>query len=138
MWVVPCRFWPTLWRAGWREAAANTVRVVRAGPVGAGVVGPQAATRIIAASVAAVLITPELHADVGGLDDGHGRHSWLQAELVHRLTGEQRHQPVRSGLDLDLGRDPVLDDTGDDAGKVVAGGLRDRHRGGFLPYSLGH
>src|SRR6266851_3721723 len=122
---VPCSFWPILSKAGCREAAANTVRVVRAGPAEVAVVGSQAATRIIAPRAAAVLITPELHADVGGLDDRHCRHSSLQAELVHRLAGEQGHQPVRSGLDLDLGRDPVLDDTGDDAGKVVAGGLRD-------------
>src|SRR6266852_4376075 len=137
MLLVPCSLWPMLSKAGCREAAANTVRVVRAGPVEVVAVGPQAATRIIAPRVAAVLITPELHADVGGLDDGHSRHSRLQAELVYCLAGEQRHQPVRSGLDLDLGRDPVLHDTGDDAGKVVASGLRDHHRGRLLPCGLG-
>src|SRR5260370_40364994 len=112
MLLAPCSFWPILSKAGCREAAANTVRVVRAGPVEVAAVGPQAATTIIAPRGTAVLITPELHADVGGLDDGHSWHSRLQAEPVHRLAGEQRHQPVRAGLDLDLGRDPVLHATG--------------------------
>src|SRR5260370_6075547 len=100
MLLAPCSFWPILSKAGCREAAANTVRVVRAGPVEVAAVGPQAATTIIAPRGTAVLITPELHADVGGLDDGHSRHSRPQAELVHRLSRAPRPHPLRSRLYL--------------------------------------
>src|SRR5260370_27977341 len=120
MFLVPCSVWQILSKAGCRGAAANAVSVVRAGPVEVVVVGPKGATRIIAPRVTTVLITPELHADVGGFDHRHRRHSRLEPELVHGLAREQRNQPVRSRLDLDLRSDPVLDDSRDDAGKMVA------------------
>jgi hypothetical protein len=47
--------------------------------------------------------------DVGGLDGGDHEHAWLQAELVCGLAAEQRHEPVRPGLGLDLGHHGVKD-----------------------------
>src|SRR5207302_5350753 len=41
------------------------------------------------------------------------------------LAGEERHEAVRPGLDLDLRRDAVFDDARDDAGKAIAGRLPD-------------
>src|SRR5712692_6238595 len=109
MFCVTCSFRPILSKAGCSEAAANTVRVVRAGPVAGAGCWPHAATMTSAVKASARLITTQLDADVGGFDHSHSRHSRLQAQLVHRLAGEQRDQPVWSGLDLDLRRDPVLD-----------------------------
>jgi len=47
-----------------------------------------------------------------------------QVELVDGFAREQRYQPMGTGLDLDLGRDPILYDPRDDAGKAIASGSR--------------
>src|SRR5215472_2797985 len=74
--------------------------------------------------LAALTILPagrgDLDGDVGGLEDGHGEHSRFQAELVGSFAAEQRYDPVRPGLDLDLGHHGVADDAGDQAAEPVA------------------
>src|SRR6266852_61229 len=128
---------PMLSNAGWSEAAAKTVSVVRAGPL-EGVDGwPHAATSTSAATARRTLFTRQLHADVGGLDDCDRRHSGLEVELFHCLCRQERYEPVRSRLDLDLGRNPIFDHASDDAGKPVASRLGDDHLRRLLPVWLG-
>src|SRR5712692_8266330 len=113
---------PILSKAGCSEAAANTVTEVAAGrPVLVGV--PHAAISKSATVPTVRLITRQLHPDVGRLDDSDRRHAWLEVKLINRLPGQQRDEAVWPGLDLDLGRDAVLDHAGDDAGEAVARGL---------------
>ena len=66
-----------------------------------------------------------LDRDVGGLHGRDGEHPRFQAQLVDGLAAQQRDEPVRAGLDLDLGHDGVPHDAGDQAGEPVAHGLRD-------------
>ena len=66
-----------------------------------------------------MVVTRQVHRDVRRLDAGNGAIARLQAEVVDRFAGEQRHEPVRAGLDLDLSRDVTEDDTRDDAGEPV-------------------
>src|SRR5437660_1895401 len=91
-------------------------------------VGPSAATRSDGASasrIAATLITRQLDVDICRLDHCDRGHAWLEIQVVDGLTGQERDKAVRAGLDLDLGRDAVLDDARDDAGKAIARGLFD-------------
>src|SRR6266849_7989280 len=101
---------PILSNAGCSEAAAKTVSVVRAGSPAAVDGWPHAARSTSAARATRRLFTGQLHSDVGRFDHCDRRHSGLEVELVHRLCRQQRHKPVRPGLDLDLGRDAILDD----------------------------
>src|SRR5204863_448383 len=64
-----------------------------------------------------------LDRDVRRLDGGNRHHPGREAERVDRLAGQERHHPMRPYLDLDLGRDLVLDDARDDARQPVADGL---------------
>src|SRR5260370_6141204 len=94
--------------AGCSEAAAKTVSVVRAGPL-EGVDGwPHAARSASAATAKRTLFTRQLNADIGRLDHRDRRHSRLEVELVHSLCSQQRNEPVRPRLNLDLGRDAIL------------------------------
>src|SRR5712692_5749940 len=128
---------PILSNAGWSEAAAKTVSVVRAGPL-EGVDGwPHAARSASAATAKRTLFTRQLHADIGRLDHRDRRHSRLEVELVNSLRRQQRNEPVRPRLDLDLGGDAILDHTRDDARKPVAGRLRDHHLRLLLPVWFG-
>src|SRR5215472_4934319 len=118
--------WPAiLSNAGCSDAAANTVMELAGVELPALEVPPQAATSRNAVAASAGLITGQLHADVGRLDGGYRRHAGLEVEVVDRLTSEERDQAVGTRLDLHLGRHAVLDDSGHDAGKAVAGGLLD-------------
>src|SRR6266536_1824618 len=65
----------------------------------------------------------QLHDHAGGLDRRHRQHPRGQVQLVGRLPGHQRDQPVGSGAELDLGGDGVLDHPRDNAGEAVAGRL---------------
>src|SRR5713101_157502 len=128
---------PILSNAGWSEAAAKTVSVVRAGPLD-GVDGwPHAARSASSATAKRTLFTGQLHADIGRLDHRDRRHSRLEIELVNSLCRQQGNEPVRSRLDLDLGRDTILDHARDYARKPVAGRLRDHHLRMLLPVWLG-
>src|SRR5260370_40082839 len=128
---------PILSNAGWSEAAAKTVSAVRAGPAD-GVDGwPHAARSASAATAKRTLFTGQLDSDIGRLDHRDRRHSRLEVELVNSLCRQQRNEPVRSRLDLHLGRDAILDHTRDDARKPVAGRLRDHHLRLLLPDWLG-
>src|SRR4030088_1438920 len=98
MFCVLCSLAPILSKPGCKDAAAKTVSVVRAGPTPHEVSIKQPDGPVLEAHAAisqtarieiAALITPKLHADVGGLDHGDRRHSGLQAELVDSLTGEK-------------------------------------------------
>src|SRR5437899_11554591 len=103
-------------KAGWRDAAAKTVTVV-------GLATPQLISahppevvppnpHDVSAKTpraTALLITRQFHAHVGRLDDRDRGHAGLQVELVDRLARQQRDQPMRAGLDLDLRRDPIFD-----------------------------
>src|SRR5581483_10077848 len=51
--------------------------------------------------------------DLGRLDGRHREHPGLEAELVDGLGGHEGHDPMRTGLDLDLRRDLVLHHAGD-------------------------
>src|SRR2546430_3689747 len=119
-------------KAGWRDAAAKTVTVV-------GLATPQLINahppevvppnpHDVSAKTPRIraLITRELHADVGGLDDRDRRHPGLEVQLIDRLAREKRNEAVRTGLDLDLRRDAILDDARDNAGEPIAGGLLHR------------
>src|SRR6266568_3537887 len=127
---------PILSNAGWSEAAAKTVSVVPAGPL-EGVDGwPHAATSASAATAKRTLFTGQLHADIGGLDHRDRRHSRLEVELVNSLCRQQRNEPVRPRLNLDLGRDAILDHARDDARKPIAGRLREHAFRPLLPVRL--
>src|SRR5215207_9036547 len=140
-------YWrPSSVKASVRDAAANTVSSDGAvAPESAsGSSPPQAASSRAAAASAAArrvrdrsMVPPlpgvasaagrrgQLDDDVGRLDGGHGQDPGGELELVGRLPGHQRHHPVGTGLELDLGHDLVLDDVGDDALEPVAGRLGD-------------
>src|SRR5712692_10799300 len=112
---------------GCNDAAANTVMLnCWWQPSPHGLPLPQASNASDPEIATMPLITRQLNADVGGLDHRDGRHPGLQVELVHGLPCQQRDQSVRAGLDLDLGRDAILDHAGDDAGEAIAGRLRDK------------
>src|SRR5712692_771832 len=128
---------PILSNAGCSEAAAKTVSVVRAGSPAAVDGWPHAARSTSAARATRRLFTGQLHADVGGLDDRDRRYTGLEVELFHCLCRQERYEPVRSGLDLDLGRNPIFDHASDDAGKPVASRLGDDHLRRLLPVWLG-
>src|SRR2546421_3199709 len=72
------------------------------------------------------LITGKLDLDVGCLDHRDRGHARLEIQLVDRLTGEERHEAVRAGLDLHLRSDPIFDDACHDARKAIARRLLDR------------
>src|SRR6266851_2134990 len=131
---------PILSNAGWSEAAAKTV-TGKATPHDvsmAHVVVPEPQTVMIPAARIAtmVLVTGQLHADVGRLDHRDRRHSGLEVEVVDSLCRQQRYEPVRPGLDLHLGRDAILDYAGDDAGKPIARRLRDHDFRRLFPVGL--
>src|ERR1700693_494499 len=63
----------------------------------------------------------QLDPDVGCLYRGDRHDPWLQPELVSGLARDQRHDPVRTGLHLDLGRDAILDHARDDPNEAIAG-----------------
>src|SRR5712664_4412519 len=119
---------PILSKAGSSDAAANTVMLLSGGcdPL---LCPPHAQRMRAMARTVTRLVTRQLHADVRRLDDGDGRHPWLELQLVDRFAGEQRDETVRAGLDLNLRGDAVFDDASDDAGKSVARGLGDRNFG---------
>src|SRR5450759_813054 len=120
---------PSLSNAGLRDEAANTVTVACGMPP----LQLHAAMAAIARRASNLLVTGQLHAYVGRLHNGDRGHARLQVELVHRLAGQKRNEPVRPGLDLDLRRDPVLDHARHDAGESVAGRLRNDHLGRLGP-----
>src|SRR5947209_3616511 len=127
--VICPSFLAMLSNAGWREAAANTVSFsfADAAPWPAVADPPQAARTSAATRAAArALCTRQLYVHVRRFDDRHRGHSGLEVEVIGGVTGDQRDETVRAGLDLDLGRDLVFDDAGDDAGEAVAGRLPDR------------
>src|ERR1700682_2834212 len=97
---------PILSKAGWSEAAANTVRVVW-GVLGAEPDGlpPHAASSPAISMTRKRSGTWKLNSDVGRLDHRDRRHSRLELQLLDRLACEQRDQPMRPGLDLDLRSD---------------------------------
>src|SRR5216684_8967354 len=118
---------PILSNAGCSDAAAKTVSIVRDSPTPHDIwtahtpeVPMQEANMGNAVRATSHLRTRQLDPDVRGLDHRHGWHPGFEVELVDGFAREQRHQPMRAGLDLDLGRDPVLDDPGDDARKAIA------------------
>src|SRR5438132_6576480 len=125
---------PILSNAGCSDAAAKTVSIVRDGPTPHDIwtahtpeVPMQEASTGNAVSATSHLRTRQLDPDIRCLDHRHGWHPGLEVELVDGFAREQRHQPMRTGLDLDLGRHPILDDPGDDAGKAIASRSRDDH-----------
>ena len=61
--------------------------------------------------------------DVGGLHDCDGQNARLQLELVCRLTTNQRHDAVRTGLNLDLGHHRVAEHPSNQANETVSGRL---------------
>src|ERR1700682_5990546 len=129
---------PILSNAGCGEAAANTARLVWGVLlVAPAELPPHAAIRPTASNTTSRLVTRQLHADVGRLHDRDGRHPGLELQLIDRLSGEERDQAVRSGLDLDLRGDSVLDHARDDAGKPVARRLRDEDLGFGSPTWFG-
>src|SRR5256885_15763006 len=87
------------------EARTLRPRLPRSGP-GEGAVAPVVSR-----------LGRDLDHGVGRFDDRGGQRAWLEVELVHGLARHQRHDAVGAGLQLDLGGDLVLYDTGDDAGK---------------------
>src|SRR5437016_8343513 len=95
------------WQAGLGPHAAKSADVARASPI------------------AATLLTRQLDVDICRLDHCDRGHAWLEIQIVDGLTGQERDKAMRAGLDLDLGRDAVLYDARDDAGKAVARGLLD-------------
>src|SRR5260370_24088968 len=126
---------PILSKAGWSDAAANTVMLLSDGcdPL----LCPPHAHRIRAiARRVTRLVTRQLHADVRRLHDGYRGHAWFELQLVDRFAGEERDEAVRTGLDLNLRGDAVFDDASDDAGKSVARGLGDRNFGFGRPLGL--
>src|SRR2546422_9054638 len=127
---------PIAVNAALSEEAANTVMV----PLGAdalgstGVVGPHAPTRPTATVMSSAATTRprtgtsapgQLDDHVGCLDHRDRANAGGEAELVGRLPRNERHEPVRAGLHLDLRHDAVLDDASHDARKEIAPGSAD-------------
>src|SRR5256885_2649865 len=136
---------PRALNASVRDAAAKTETV----PVGA-VEGvplptllPQAARRTAAPTSASRLpiripsAARQLNHNAGCLHGRDRNDSRFQPELVRGLTRDDRHDPVRPRLHLDLRGDAVLDDASDDPNEPVAGRFAGRRRrivaGGFCP-----
>src|SRR5258708_37329018 len=70
----------------------------------------------------------QLDPDVGRLHRSDRYHPRPEPALVGRLARDQRHDPMRTRLHLDLGRDTVLDHARDDPDKALAGRLACRRR----------
>jgi len=79
----------------------------------------------------------QLNDDIGCLYGRDSKDARFEAKLVSRLPSDQRYDAVRSGLHLDLGRDSILDDSGDYALESVARRFAD-HCGGLRPWLLSH
>jgi hypothetical protein len=73
-----------------------------------------------ASSISSALITRQLHANIRCLDHSDRRHPGLEVQLVDCFASEQRDEAMRTGLNLHLRGDPVLDDARDDARKAIA------------------
>src|SRR6476661_4311084 len=67
----------------------------------------------------------DLDDHVRRLDDADGLIPDLEVELVHGLGRHEAYDPVRARDDLYDGRDPIAFDPRHDAGKPIAGRLRD-------------
>ena len=63
----------------------------------------------------------QLNHDIGRFHRCDGYDACSQPELVNRLPCDQRDDPIRTGLHLDLGCDAVLDNSSDDANETVPG-----------------
>src|SRR2546421_11545662 len=128
---------PILVKAAFSEEAAKTVRVPLCPdwPALADPVGPHALTRptLTAMSTAAttrarisISASWQLDDHVRCLDHRDRADAGGEAELVGRLAGNQRHNPMWAGLHLDLRPNAILDDARHDARKVIARRPSDR------------
>src|ERR1700737_4916315 len=136
MFFIVLRRSPILSKAGWSDAAAKTAMLLWADwdpPLPP----PQALSASTRARILSRLITRQLNPDVCRLDHGDSGHARLELQLIHRFAREQRDESMWPGLDLDLRRDAVFDDAGDDAGKAVPRRLCDRRLGFGRPLGLG-
>src|SRR3982074_1978518 len=113
---------PILSKAGWSDAAANTVMLLSGGcdPLPC---PPQAQRMRAMVRIVTRLVTRQLHSDVRRLDHSDRGHAGLELQLSHRFAGGQADEPVWPGLDLHLCGDAVLGDPGDDPRKAIAGRL---------------
>src|SRR5438132_8279818 len=122
---------PIVVNAAFSEEGANTGRVplgpdwlALTGPVGPHALAtPKVTTMNNAAATRTRISTSarsQLDDHIRCLDHRHGANAGGEAELVGRLPRNQRHEPVRTRLNLDLRHDAVFDDAGHDARKVIA------------------
>src|SRR2546423_355001 len=130
---------PIVVNAAFNEDAANTV-IVPLGPDGGALPdpdGPHALARPTVPARSSAVTTRarigtsaprQLDDHVRSFDHGDRANAGGEAELVGCLPGNERNEPVRAGLNLDLRHDAILDDASHDARKVIARGSPD---GGF-------
>src|SRR5213080_675658 len=100
-----------------------------------GAMGPHALTRPTAMATSSAATSraristsarSQLDDHVCCLEHRDRAHAGGEAELVGRLAGNQRHNPMWAGLHLDLRHNAILDDARHDARKVIARRPSDR------------